>query len=420
MTNKASHFYRLITASSIGTILEWYDFSLFAYLSPLLAKHFFPHENAVLALMLTYAVFAVGYLVRPLGAMIFGHMGDRFGRKKTLIWTILLMSIPTFLMGLVPTYASIGIAAPILLIALRILQGISAGGESTGAVLFVLESVEEKRRGFMGALIWSMVGIGMLLGSFAATIVAHYESVSWAWRVPFLLGILTGIIGYFLRRKTLESLQFADLIKSKAQKKYPLLIGLTKYKKAMLTIMGVYVLSAMITYLIFVFMPTYASSIVGLPLAETTKISTAAYLLVTLLVPLGGYFSDRFNRKACLLMGALGFVLLSYPLFYLIAQGSIPGFMLAESIFLLLAVIFQGTVSAVVFNLVPTAVRYSAIAVSYNVSFSLFGGTAPFIATYLVNATGNKAAPGLYLMMGAVIALFAIIKGINNEKIAGE
>lgn len=398
---------RIIAGSSLGTILEWYDFSLFAFLTPTISKLFFPQQNSFVALLSTYAVFAIGYFARPFGAILFGHIGDRIGRNKTLVWSILLMSLPTFCMGLMPSYQQIGIAAPILLILLRICQGISAGGETTGSIVFALESVTEKRRGVIGGLVWSMSGVGMLVGSFAAMTVAHFEHITWAWRIPFLFGIVTGFAGYFLRKHTLESIQFTQALMEHTIQKFPLIDGIKKYKSAMLKMIGLFILSAMITYLVFIFMPTFVATVIGLPLAETTKISTIAYLIVTLLVPVGGYLSDKVNRVACLKWAACGFMIFAFPMFYLISQNSLTNLILAEIVFVLLAAVYQGGLNAVMFNLVPTHVRYSVMAVCYSVSYSVFGGTAPFVATYLVHATGNEAAPGLYLTAGAMIAFFA-------------
>jgi MFS transporter, MHS family, proline/betaine transporter len=414
-THKKVPIFRLISAASIGTILEWYDFSLFAYLTPVLAKLFFPQQNGLVALMQTYAIFAVGFFVRPLGAMLFGHYGDRQGRQKLLILSIILMSLSTFCMGLLPDYAHAGLLAPILLILLRLFQGLSVGGESTGATLFVLESVSSKYRGFMGGLLWGMIGVGMLLGSLAATIAAHSE-VSWAWRVPFLLGIFTGIIGYFLRKQTTESYMFLEVLHDRAIKKFPLREGLVTYKKASLTMIAMYMLSAVITYLIFVFMPGYATNIVGLPLSLTTTVSTVAFLGVTLLVPLGGYLSDIIGRKKCLIASAAGFVLLSYPLFFMISKANLVHFEIAQGLFLLLAAVFQGAITAAAFEMVPTVVRYSVIAVCYNISYSLFGGTAPFVATYLVSITGHKSAPGLYLTLIAVITWCVIFLAYDRHQ----
>lgn len=404
---KTQNALRIISAASIGTILEWYDFSLFAFLTPLLASLFFPHENKFTALMMTYAIFAIGFFVRPLGAVIFGHLGDRVGRKKALLFSILLMSLPTFCMGLLPTYQQAGLVAPLLLIILRICQGLSAGGEATGAILFALESVSVKNRGFLSGLLWSMTGVGMLLGSFAALCIQHFSQYAWLWRVPFLLGILTGLVGYFVRRRTEESQLFKHVLATGALATFPLWEGIKKYKAEMCHIVGAFILSAMITYMVFIFMPTYAADIIGLPRMTTNIIATITLILVTFLLPLGGYLSDVIGRKNCLRWSALGFVLLSYPLFNLIAKGSLSGFIIAEIIFVILAAGFQGTVTIAMLEQLPTRVRYTVMAVGYNISYSLFGGTAPLVAGYLVKLTGNNAAPGLYLATGALIAIAA-------------
>jgi MHS family proline/betaine transporter-like MFS transporter len=222
-----AQFLRIVSSSCVGNILEWYDFSLFAFLTPVIAKNFFPPQDGNTGLILTYAIFALGFFVRPLGALVMGHLGDRIGRKRTLIITILLMAVPTFLIGLLPTYARIGISAPIVLVILRICQGLSAGGESIGATLFVMESGHYKHRGLLSSVLWSVVGIGMLCGSFAASAVLAHPQYSWAWRVPFLLGIFTGMIGYFVRRRIPESSYF---LTQKIIYKYPLYQAIIAHK----------------------------------------------------------------------------------------------------------------------------------------------------------------------------------------------
>lgn len=400
-------FSRLITASSLGTILEWYDFSLFAFFTPVFAHLFFPHENRLTSLMLTYVIFAVGFLVRPLGAVLFGHLGDRIGRSHTLVLTILLMSFSTFCMGLLPTYYQIGLWAPLLLILLRLCQGLSAGGESTGAVLCVLESIPQKNRGFISATVWAMTGIGMLLGSAVGSLAMQFSEVQYAWRFPFLLGIVTGIVGYFVRRRIPESTLFTAAQHNDTLHRFPLLNVIKDYRRELLITIGMYILSAMITYLIFVFMPTYAAQVIGMPLSTISLISTGGLLLVTLLVPFGGFLSDKWGRKTSLCIGALGFLFLSYPLFELISYGIISYYIIALSCFVLLAANFQGALPPAVFEMLPLSVRYSVAAIGYNISYSIFGGTAPLLASYLVKVTGDKAAPGYYLVFGALIALIA-------------
>ncbi len=408
---------KVMLSSSIGTILEWYDFSLFAFLTPLLASNFFPQENKTTGIIYTYAIFAIGFLARPIGAALFGHIGDRIGRKRTLIYSIVLMTLPTFLIGVLPTYKDIGIYAPILLILLRLFQGLSAGGESTGAVLFVMENDSFKYRGMIGGILWGVVGIGMLLGSLAATMVTAFPEYPWAWRVPFILGIFTGLIGYFLRRRTPEPLQFQKAQATGMLVKFPLYSGIKKYKIELLRIIGIYTLSALITYLVFVFMVGFAENTLGFPLHQVSSLSTFALAGATCLMPLGGYLSDLIGRKRCLRWSAICVLVLSYPLFVSISHGSLPNLVLTEIIFVLLASCYQGTINAAVMEMLPTPVRYSLMAVGYNVAYSLFGGTAPIVATYLVKISADKAAPALCLMFGALIAILATTKMRETNKL---
>jgi MHS family proline/betaine transporter-like MFS transporter len=401
---KNAQFLRIIGSSSLGTILEWYDFSLFAFLTPILAKNFFPPQNPAMSILLTYAIFALGFFVRPLGAVLMGHLGDRIGRKCTLIICILLMTVPTFLIGLLPTYAMAGIAAPIILVLLRICQGVSAGGESIGAALFVMESGNYKNRGFLGAVLWGVVGIGMLAGSCAASAVIAHPQSTWAWRVPFLLGIFTGLIGYFVRKRTPESFYFTD---SSRIHRFPLYAGIKSYKIEMLRILGFYTLSAMITYFVIVFMPAYVVKQTGLPLAQVTYIGTWALAASTLLAPLGGHLSDLVGRKKCLRWAASAIFIFSYPLFCLLTSGSLKNVMIGESIFLMMTICYQGSLTAAAIEQLPTAVRYSVIAVSYNLANSIFGGSAPLLASVAAALTGDKAGLAFFLMFGAALAVIS-------------
>jgi MHS family proline/betaine transporter-like MFS transporter len=407
---KNSQSLKVIASSSIGTILEWYDFSLFAFLTPMLASNFFPQQSKATGFMFTYGIFAIGFFGRPIGAALFGHIGDRIGRKRTLILSIVLMALPTFLIGLLPTYKDIGIYAAVLLLLLRICQGLSAGGESTGAVLFVMEGDNYKNRGFIGGILWGVVGVGMLLGSLAASIVTFFPEYTWAWRVPFILGIFTGLIGYFVRKRMPEPIQFQKAQETGGLVKFPLYEGIKKYKKELLRIIGIYTLSALITYLIFIFMPGFAANVLGFPLHQVSMISSLALAGATFLMPLGGYISDLIGRKNCLRWSAILVLLLSYPLFLYLSHGSLVSLVVTEIIFVILASCYQGTINATTVEMLPVHVRYSLIAVGYNIAYSIFGGTAPIVAMYLVKASGNKAAPGIYLMFGALIAILATVK----------
>ena len=392
--------------SSLGTILEWYDFSLFMFMLPIIVQHFFPQEHAWLGILLSYSVFAVGYFLRPLGAAVFGHIGDTYGRKKALVYSILCMSIPTSIIAFLPTYAQIGIVAPLILLLLRLLQALSVGGESTGAVIFVYEAYPFKYKGFVCSLLWAMTGIGMILGSTVALYVNKHPDL---WRYAFLVGLLTGLVGYIVRSSTHETLYGMKQFHDQPIEKYPVLDCFKHHKKKLVTLMAFYMLSAIITYLIFVFMPIYATQVIGIPSRTASIISTIALLCNCMLVPLGGYLADRFGPYNIMSISASGFILLSYLLFKLIAMDDISGFIVAECGFVLLAMAFQGPITVAALELCPGHIRYSLSSLGYNISYALFGGTAPLVAIALVSWTGNKLAPSYYVMLGAIVALIALL-----------
>lgn len=407
-------FFHVVTACSFGTILEWYDFTLYAYLAPILSSIFFPSSDAYTSILLTYAVFALGFIVRPIGAIIFGHLGDRLGRKKVLMSSIALMATTTCLIGILPTYNKIGIFAPVLLISLRILQGLSIGGETIGAASFAIESTQDAKRGFTTSLVWACSGIGILLSSVIVTIMTWMmtpQSLSaWGWRLPFLLGALTGILGYYLRKNTSEPLLFKSLQDNNQIEKFPLMHAIKKFKAELLIAAGLYVLSAIITYLIFVYMPVYAAKIIGLPFNTTMMVNTVMMIFMILLVPIVGYCSDVIGRKRILLMSSISLVLFAYPLYYLIANGGLWGLIIGQLLFAVLAAGFQGVITSAVLEMFPANVRYSAAAFGYNLSYSLFGGTTPLIAMYLVSKLNNNTALSLYLIAGGLVAMIAATK----------
>lgn len=405
--------YKLITACSFGAILEWYDFTVYAYLAPVIATLFFPHENHVTSIVLAYSVFAIGFLARPLGAILFGHFGDRVGRKKVLVYSIVLIASSTALIGVLPTYSEVGLLAPVFLVLLRILQGLTIGGEVTGAGSFVIESTPTKRRGFATSIIWASSGVGMLLSSIVvATIslsMSHDALSHWGWRLPFLLGSVTGVVGYYLRKNISESSEFKQVQQSADIVKFPLVEAIKKVKTKIVVAAGIYVLSAIITYLIFVYMPVYASKTIGLPFAKTMTINTVIMAFMIVLVPIFGHYSDIFARRKMLLVSSTGIFLLAFPLYVLIGHGSVVDLIIAQVIFAIVGAAYQGAITRTVLEMFATNVRYSAAGFAYNLTYSLFGGMAPMVAVFLVDKLKFNAAPSLYLIFGAVISFIAVL-----------
>lgn len=403
---------KIIFSACIGTILEWYDFSLYAYLAAIFAQLFFP-VSASLALLLSYGVFAIGYLARPLGALVLGHLGDTQGRKKALSLSVLLMAVATCGIGLLPSYQTAGISAPLLLLIFRLLQGIAVGGEAFGSACFIVESIPAQQTGFFSSLIWASSVIGLLLGSLVVFILLIFFQghllYSLAWRLPFLLAATSGLIAYYIRSKTKETLAFKCLQNECLIEKLPIKTIFLRHKTLISQLMGLYALSALITYLIFIFMPVYLADILGHSRVYANGINTVMLVLLIVLDIFFAWLSDKVGRKPLMLIAASGFMCLSYPLYGMIAHGGFIELITAQLIFTGLAASFQGPLMALTLDLVPVAIRYTVGSLSYNLAYSLLGGTAPLIVVYLITKTKHITVPGLYLTISAIGAVLILI-----------
>ena len=412
-----------LVAGCIGNLLEWYDFALYGFFAPVIAKLFFPSENHITALLATFGVFAIGFLMRPVGSLIFGILGDRVGRKRALEISVIMMAIPTTLVGALPTAAHIGIAAPILLTVLRMIQGISVGGEFTGSVSFVVEHAPQNRRGFFSSwTVFTLLG-GILLGSAISSLITNVlpeeDIISWGWRIPFLLGIVLGIFGLYLRMGLEESPTFKILKESGQISKTPVKDAFRGHWKAILTVFGATCVGSINFYMIFVYMTTFLSGQTNIPLSEALDINTISMVVLCVLTPVFGFVSDKIGRKPLLITGCLIIALFAFPLFVVLTKGHAFYDLLAQLVFALgLSMIF-GPFGAVMVELFPTKVRMSAISIGYNMGFAVFGGTAPLLATFLIKETGNKLAPSYYLVMAAIVSLvvFIFIKETYKDEI---
>lgn len=404
---------KTLIAGSVANVLEWYDFALYGYLASVLAKLFFPSEDELTSLISTFGVFAAGYLMRPLGAIIFGNLGDKVGRKKVLIISVTLMAVSTTLIGVIPTHAQIGIMAPILLTLLRLIQGFSVGGEFTGTISFIVEHGDQSSRGFSGSFAtFSLIG-GILLGSGIGALITSAlsgeEIINWGWRIPFIFGIVVGGVGLYLRFGIEETPIFKSLENRGGVVKAPIVEALTKYRREILITIGTTWAGSATFYIIFVYMPTYLSSETDIQFSTALNINTISMIILMIASPFMGALSDRVGRKPVLAVGCLGIVILSYPLFVLISKGNVLYVLGAQAIFAIkLAMVFAPFGTTLV-ELFPTRVRLSAMSLGYNVGFSFFGGTAPLVATYIIKETGNNVAPGIYLALSALVSLFIFL-----------
>jgi MHS family proline/betaine transporter-like MFS transporter len=414
--------FNILSACSIGTALEWYDFSLYGFLAPIISINFFSEQSHSVSLLLTYYIFAIGFLARPVGAIIFGHFGDRINRKSMLLISILLMASTTCLIGVLPTYKDIGNSATFLLMFLRASQGIAIGGETIGAGTFVIESTPKSKQGFYTAIIWASSGVGILFSSIVISICnyifTNQELSQWAWRIPFILGSLTGLIGYYFRKNMLASEECMQIKKSKLIK-FPLIEAIKHHRAKLVMAIGMYMLCAITTYILFVYMPTFINTRIGIPLKKTMLVNSISMACMILLVPLVGHYSDSVGRKRILLISSICFILFSVPLYLLLTHGALLSLIIAQTLFAILTAGFQGPLTGTILSMFPPSIRYSAAALGYNLSYSLFGGTAPIIAIFLTSKLHNNIAPSFYIILAAIIALVAILKiNANDNSIA--
>lgn len=409
---------RVIIAGVVGNVLEWYDFALYGVMAPFIATHFFPATDALAALISSYAVFALGFLARPLGGIVFGEIGDRLGRREMLTLSVAFMALPTALMGLLPTYESVGVLAPILLTLLRLVQGLSTGGEFSGSIVFLVEQAPEKQRGLYGSLANFGAMIGGLLGAGVGWLLVETlppdAMAQWGWRLAFLTGLVVGAAGLWMRVGVPDSPDFTRLAAAHKLEPQPLRAALRQEGRHMAIAAGLNWAASVGYYLVFVWFISYANDILGLPYPTALGIGTVG-LVAGLLATLGmGHLSDRIGRKRLLRIGALATLLLAIPLLMLASTGTVLAITLAQVGLAVLAAVFLGALPAVFVSLHPPAMRCTALSLGYNVALALFGGTAPLVATLLVKLTGWHAAPGLYFA-GTAMVCWALTRFIPAE-----
>ena len=392
----------------IGNILEWYDYSLYLYFSSVIAKLFFVETNY----LATFGIFAVGFLMRPLGAYYFGHLGDRWGRKKALFLSVLLIALPTVVIGLLPTYSTIGILAPLLLTTLRLIQGFSVGGEYPSSISYLIEHSHKNKKGFTGSLALMGAGIGWLLGSWVSAMISSVctseQLLSWGWRIPFLLGSVSGLYALHIRNQAQETATFNNMQRSENPIK-------ELSAAPLLHVVGLNVLPTIAGYLLLAFLPTWQSRYMGMELSDALWLNTYALLLNVTLIPLCGMLSDRFGSSILLTIGATGFVTLSYPLFLLLSGGFGPSF-IAMTLFVILLTLSNAPLPAKMAELFPPRIRTTGVALSYNTAVSLFAGTCPLLMTWIIQTTGTPYAPGVYLAIAATTSLMTVLYFAERTK----
>lgn len=396
----------------VGNALEWYDFALYGYFATILSSQFFPSTNHFVSLMATFGVFAAGFIMRPLGAIVFGHIGDKKGRKNALLWSIYLMTIPTTLIGLLPTYEQIGWMAPALLTVIRLLQGLSMGGEFTGSMIFIVEHTNTQKRGFAGSWAPFSLLLGVLIGSAIAALTSLLLSPedlhNWGWRIPFLISILGGLVGVYMRRTLTEPASFVKAKQDSKSSAIPIVEVFQKHLSKVFLILAIDLLVAIGFFTVVSFVVSHLSAVIGLPKTTALLINTASMLACAICIPCSGWLTDKFGRKPIMMGAALGFAILGYPLFLGLSAGGILVPLCCHVGLGILLGFYFGPISAVLVEIFPTSARYSGISIAHNISMAVFGGTAPSIALALVHFSGNHAAPAFYLTLAAAGSLLGL------------
>ncbi|RZT29648.1 MFS transporter [Cupriavidus agavae] len=408
---------RAILAATIGNGLEWFDFTVYSFFAVIIAKLFFPTGDDLTSFLLTVATFGVGFFMRPVGAIVLGVYADRVGRKAALTLTILLMALGTAIIGLAPTYDSIGLWAPALIVVARLIQGFSAGGEVGGATAFLIEHAPDEERGAYASWQQASQGISFMLGAAMGALVINgldqAQIDSWGWRVPFLFGLLIGPVGMYIRSHLEEPPEFeARRAERKANKvKFsPLTQVLRDHPREVLAGLGVTILWTVCTYVLVFYMPSYAKQQLGLPLGATFQSTAICGAIILVLCPLMGMLSDRVGRKRMLSVVALAILALAYPLFHWLNVSPTTATLLQVQIVLgILLAAFTGPAPAVLAEQFPTEVRSTGLSLAYNFAVTIFGGFAPLIVTWLIESTHNKLAPAYYVIAAAAISFVALI-----------
>jgi MHS family proline/betaine transporter-like MFS transporter len=419
--------FKTVVTSMMGNLFEFYDFILFAYFAPIIGKLFFPSADETTELIKAFGVFAVGFFVRPLGGIIFGHIGDKVGRKQALVLTIWMMAIPTAVIGLLPTYEEIGITASILLIIMRMFQGFSMGGNYGGSITFTTEHSDPKHRGLIGSFAITSCLVGILLGSATAMMFSYAlgeEALNtWGWRIPFLLGILICFVGYYLRKNIPETPDYVAVKESGNVSQHPAKQVFAKHGKTLTIVVLAVGLHDLSFYMLFTYMPTFMTTQLHLNESMAFTINTINLFLVCVFTVLGAWLSDKIGRKAVMASAATIFVVGTLPLFMVMnATTDMLTIFWAQLVFAVAAGGYFGPTAAMMVEAFPTAIRYSAIAITTNISGPLFGGTVGVIVTYLIDKTGSKMVPAIYLTGIAVMSLIALkfIRMYRVEESIGE
>ena len=420
-TTKPPSRNKVLAAGCVGIFVELYDNGIFAFMATALAIVFFPGDGTTGGVIFVFAGYAVSFFVRPLGAVFFGVLGDRIGRQRMLVAVIMLISVATACLGFLPPYSAIGIAAPILVVLLRVAQGFSVGGEAAGAMTFLAEHAPEGKRGLHTSYAQVASFAALLTGTLVAFAMSPWLSLeaiegggfgAWAWRIPFLVAVPLGLIGWYIRRSLEDTPNFQRLQKTGGLSRNPLkeAFKTPEHRRAMLYALFIPLMNGSGYYVLFSFMPSFLQGEkVGFDIGTSLLVTGSSLVAICIAIPFMGALSDRIGRKKVIAGAAVAMAVVAIPSYALIATGILSLAVLGAC---LMAVVFAGHTAVLhilIVELFPTRIRYSAYGLGYNISAALFGGTAPLLMTWLIGLTGNIYVPAFYAVITALGTLIAVL-----------
>lgn len=421
---------KTVVATALGNAMEWFDFGIYSYLVVIIGTVFYSGVSDSAQLVFSFGTFAVAFLVRPIGGMFFGMLGDRLGRKKILAVTLIMMAIATFSIGLIPSYESIGITAPILLLCARLIQGFSTGGEYAGAMTFIAESTPDKKRGFMASGLEVGTLAGYILGAGLVTALTYGLGTEtmhdWGWRVPFLIAGPMGMIGLYLRNQLEESPAFAAMeekIEEMGRKPHVSMKELFQFhRRSLLLCLVLVFFYNVIDYTVLTYMPSHLTAVLGYGVTKGLLLILIVMFIMIPIVLAMGYFADQVGNKRIIQVSLIGVIVLSIPSFLLIGEGSNWQVFFGLLILGTLLSYIKGTMTSLLPSLFFTEVRYGGLAIAYNISASLFGGTAPLLISWLIAMTANRLMPAYYLIFASAIGIVVVtlfLKSTSGKPLRG-
>jgi MHS family proline/betaine transporter-like MFS transporter len=413
-------YFKSIVSSSVGNLLEWYDFGLFAIFSPLFSRLFFPNDDPHVALIMTFSILAVGFLCRPIGALIFGYLGDTSGRVRTLRLSVLMISLPTLLIGFLPTYHNVGILAPVLLTLIRVWQGISLGGEYSGNLIYLTESAPKNLRATVTSLAGTGANLGIMLAALVSAACSYYFNADFfehvGWRIPYVLSGFLSLFIYYSRLNMQETKIFMQLKKENRLAKNPIDVVWKHNIPQVLRTIGLVCMGSTFYYLCFIYMPTFLAQNLHFSLSKASMLMTLCIAAMIVLVLLSGFLCDHVNRRSMLLFNSSLVILLTIPAFYLLLHGHFIFLFMALAIFTLMSSLEQATTSVAVVENYPTPARYTGLSLGYNIGNAIFGGTAPLVCEWLLTKSGFVYAPAVYIVICGLVTGLVVLFSVQDTR----